>query len=101
MKIETFKISVACKDDVRREDLAESIQGFLNRNMIDTDDAYGAEVDGFTESKAPAAKPAEPPKKRRGRRSKAELLAETGKGGGLKVERRGNIPAGANAPSNA
>lgn len=100
MKIETFKISVACKDDARREDLAESIYGFLNRNLVDTGYAYAAEVDGSTERKAPEAKPADPPKKRRGRRSKAEILAAMGGAAGGKVVRRGQVPAGANAPAN-
>lgn len=104
MKIETFKISVACKDDVRREDLAASIYGFLNRNLVDTTYAYAAEVDGSTERKAPAAaetaaRPADPPKKRRGRRAKAEILAATaGRGELITIERRGRMPIGANAP---
>ena len=105
MKIETFKISVACKDDVRREDLAASIFGFLNRNLMDTTYAYAAEIDGTPERKAPetetaGAKPADPPKKRRGRRSKAEILAAMGGATGGKVVRRGQVPAGANAPAN-
>lgn len=53
MKIETFKISIACKDDARREDLAASIFGSLNRNLMDTTYAYAAEVDGTPERKAP------------------------------------------------
>lgn len=104
MKIETFKVSVACKDDVRREDLAASIYGFLNRNLIDTTYAYAAEVDGSTASKAPdalaiAARPTYPPKKRRGRRSKAEILSAMGVEADGKVIRRGQVPAGANAPA--
>ena len=105
MKIETFKVSVACKDDVRREDLAASIYGFLNRNLIDTTYAYAAEVDGSTASKAPdalaiAARPTYPPKKRRGRRSKAEILAAKGGAADGRTIRRGQVPTGANAPAN-
>jgi hypothetical protein len=107
MKIETFTVSVACKDDVRREDLAASIYGFLNRNLIDTTYAYAAEVDGSTASKAPdalkiAARPADQPKKRRTRRTKAEILAAmAGRGELTAVERRGQVPAGANAPAHS
>ena len=102
MKIEVFKISVACKDDVRREDLAATMTGLAER-LADTTYVYGVEVDGSTERKAPdvldiAARPADPPKKRRGRRTKAEILAAKSGPYVGKVVRRGQVPAGANAP---
>lgn len=100
MKIETFKISVACKDDMKRQDLAESIHGFLNRNLVDTTYAYGAEIEDADLMKTLPKQPGQP-RKRRGRRAKAEILAELSGNGELKVERRGHVPAGANAPSNA
>lgn len=91
MKIETFKISVACKDEVVRGDLAATMTGLAER-LADTTYVYGVEVDGSAESKAHPEANEEPRKKRKyTRRPKApqnaEEGAETAARGGIKVRR--------------